>query len=44
MLSWTALTWQIWMKMAFKTKYMESKFGLLLRGFKILRVIAENAH
>ena len=26
--SWTALTWHIWMKTAFKTKYMDSKYFL----------------
>ena len=45
MSSWTELTWYIGMKTAFQTKYMNINiFGLVLRRFKIFRIIEENAY
>ena len=45
MSSWTALTWHIWIKTAFRPNISNKIFlNFYYEDFKILRVIGENAY
>ena len=45
MSSCTALTWHTWLKTAFETKNMKSKyFGMFIMKISKYKVIEENAH